>query len=80
MRLRSGRFAEVVETAIHKHPKINLVQKEVTALPQDAVPTIVATGPLRLPHWRKISRAFADKSGWLFMMRLLPSSMQRVSI
>ena len=38
-------FAEVVETAIHKHPKINLVQKEVTALPQDAVPTIVATGP-----------------------------------
>ncbi|MBM4283593.1 MAG: methylenetetrahydrofolate--tRNA-(uracil(54)-C(5))-methyltransferase (FADH(2)-oxidizing) TrmFO, partial [Deltaproteobacteria bacterium] len=39
-------FADVVETRLRAHPRIALLAGEVTALPDDDVPTIVATGPL----------------------------------
>jgi methylenetetrahydrofolate--tRNA-(uracil-5-)-methyltransferase len=39
-------FADVVETRLREHPRISFVPGEVTALPEDDVPTIVATGPL----------------------------------
>lgn len=41
-----ARFAAAVERALLAHPSLTLVRGEVTALPVDAVPTIVATGPL----------------------------------
>jgi methylenetetrahydrofolate--tRNA-(uracil-5-)-methyltransferase len=39
-------FADVVQRRLTEHPRITLVAGEVTALPDDDVPTIVATGPL----------------------------------
>ena len=39
-------FADVVERRLREHPRITLVPGEVTALPGDDTPTIVATGPL----------------------------------
>jgi methylenetetrahydrofolate--tRNA-(uracil-5-)-methyltransferase len=40
------RFAELVEGKLRAHPAITIVPGEVTELPVDDVPTIVATGPL----------------------------------
>ncbi|MCC7074916.1 MAG: methylenetetrahydrofolate--tRNA-(uracil(54)-C(5))-methyltransferase (FADH(2)-oxidizing) TrmFO [Deltaproteobacteria bacterium] len=40
------RFAAAIEGALLAHPALTLVRGEVTALPADDVPTIVATGPL----------------------------------
>ncbi len=40
------RFAAAVEGALRPHPALTLVHGEVTALPSDGVPTLVATGPL----------------------------------
>ncbi len=37
-------FAELVEEAIHKHPRITLVREEAQAIPEG--PCIIATGPL----------------------------------
>ncbi len=39
-------FADVVEGALTRHPRITLAPGEVTALPDDDVVTVVATGPL----------------------------------
>jgi methylenetetrahydrofolate--tRNA-(uracil-5-)-methyltransferase len=39
-------FADVVEQRLKQHPHVTLVAGEVMALPDDDVPTIVATGPL----------------------------------
>jgi methylenetetrahydrofolate--tRNA-(uracil-5-)-methyltransferase len=39
-------FAEEVTRRIEAHPNIELVREEVTKLPDDRTPTIVATGPL----------------------------------
>lgn len=40
------RFSGEVETALGTHPHITRVAQEVTALPTDGVPTVIATGPL----------------------------------
>lgn len=39
-------FSELVEEAITKNPNIKLERRELTELPLDAIPTIMATGPL----------------------------------
>jgi methylenetetrahydrofolate--tRNA-(uracil-5-)-methyltransferase len=41
-------FARMVTEAIAKHPRIELVRREVSALPEEGM-TILATGPLTLP-------------------------------
>ncbi|MDM7920924.1 MAG: methylenetetrahydrofolate--tRNA-(uracil(54)-C(5))-methyltransferase (FADH(2)-oxidizing) TrmFO, partial [Pyrinomonadaceae bacterium] len=40
------KFAEMITERIEAHPKIEIVREEVTAMPDDGVPTIIATGPL----------------------------------
>lgn len=40
------RFAAAVERALWAQPRLTMVPGEVTALPTDGVPTIIATGPL----------------------------------
>ena len=39
-------FADTVEGRLRQHPRITIVPGEVTAVPDDDVPTIVSTGPL----------------------------------
>jgi methylenetetrahydrofolate--tRNA-(uracil-5-)-methyltransferase len=39
-------FADVVETRLRQHPRITFRSGEIQALPDDDVPTILATGPL----------------------------------
>lgn len=51
-------FAHIVTTRISSHPKIEVVRKEVTTLPDGA--TIVASGPLTSPS---LSNAIAALSG-----------------
>ncbi len=40
-----NQFSDYITNVIRKHPRITVVQREVTALPEDGI-TVVATGPL----------------------------------
>ena len=51
-------FAQLITTRISDHPKIEVVRKEVTTLPDE--PTIIASGPLTSPS---LSNAIAALSG-----------------
>ncbi|CAI8042027.1 Methylenetetrahydrofolate--tRNA-(uracil-5-)-methyltransferase TrmFO [Geodia barretti] len=51
-------FAQLITTRISNHPKIEVVRKEVTTLPDE--PTIIASGPLTSPS---LSNAIAALSG-----------------
>ncbi len=54
-----NKFSELVTSRIRAHPLIKVVEKEVTALPQDGV-TIVATGPLTS---EELSKTIVDMCG-----------------
>lgn len=51
-------FAQLITTRISNHPKIEVIRKEVRALPDE--PTIIASGPLTSPN---LSKAIAALSG-----------------
>lgn len=39
-------FSHAIESALKSHPKITITHTEVTQLPRDNIPTLIATGPL----------------------------------
>jgi methylenetetrahydrofolate--tRNA-(uracil-5-)-methyltransferase len=60
-------FSQIITTEIEKHPKINLIRKELTQLPRTDSPLIVASGPLTSkPLTDEISKIVGDNQLYFY--------------
>jgi methylenetetrahydrofolate--tRNA-(uracil-5-)-methyltransferase len=63
-------FAETVTQRISAHPRIQIIQEEVTAIP--ASPTIIASGPLTSDHLTQAIQELTGQDGLSFYDAIAP--------
>jgi len=64
------RFAQLVTTAVNRHPRIRLLREEVTSIP--AGPALIATGPLTSPALARALGALAGEEHLYFYDAISP--------
>ena len=60
------RFSKMITEKIKKHPNINIIEKEISAIPKGDVPVIVATGPLTTDLLSEDIRKYTNQDGLYF--------------
>ncbi|AME09405.1 MULTISPECIES: FADH(2)-oxidizing methylenetetrahydrofolate--tRNA-(uracil(54)-C(5))-methyltransferase TrmFO [Gemella] len=60
------RFSEMITEKIKNHPNINIIEKEISAIPKGDVPVIVATGPLTTDLLSEDIRKYTNQDGLYF--------------
>lgn len=63
-------FSQLIQEKIDQHPKISVIRKEVTALPQG--PAIIATGPLTSPAFLQSLHSFTGEEYLYFYDAIAP--------
>ncbi|ERK60144.1 tRNA:m(5)U-54 methyltransferase [Gemella bergeri ATCC 700627] len=60
------RFSKMITEKIKEHPNINIIEKEISAIPKGDVPVIVATGPLTTDLLSEDIRKYTNQDGLYF--------------
>ena len=60
------KFSEMITETIKNHPNINVIEEEITQIPKDDIPVVVATGPLTSDALSQDIRTYTKQEGLYF--------------
>ena len=60
------KFSEMITETIKNHPNINVIEEEITQIPKEDIPVVVATGPLTSDALSQDIRTYTKQEGLYF--------------